>query len=680
MSPFANRSRTVSLLVVAIFGLASSTAKPQGLLPRRTLFAESDLLSVAVSGDAARLALVVQQPGGSKLLLATPSKPDERHALTLPEGLSPTGCQFTPDNRHLLVTCQTSGAARLVVFDPETGVAEPCGRDLEGSLELVRFTADPAPGIVVLQRGSQKRLRYYLAAAANEPSVLLLETNDFDRVLFDAGAAPRAATRQLASGATELLRRDGQGWTTLHTMAEDLTNGRRLPRAGVAAVVGLDDSTGELLTIDNTDRDRSQLVAWNLASGTSRVVAEDAQADLTPNPIVDRHTGRVLAVSAYFGELRRHVVAPEARDDLAFLEQQFGCAVGFSNVGLSDAAWLVAPLDGGPLRFHVYHRSQRSVTPVADSITGLKGARLARRTAHRVTTRDGLVLPCHLYLADRLDANGDGRPERPGPALLYIHGGPSIANPWDNWLTNRNLQLLADRGYAVVNVDFRGAGGYGREFVRQIWRQWGRGSVADLEDLARWAIDEKIAAPGRVGLWGWSYGGLATLSALAFSPETFACGISLYGLSDMEAFAKYASLGVTPQDVHERIGNPTTPEGAAALRALSPLFAADQMRRPILLTHGAQDLVAPRLHSDRLAEALQALGQPVVYLLYPREGHDYRRGESWISFWAVAEAFLQQHLEGDCQPPGTDLSAPPFQVIAGADQLAAWTGRPSPGS
>jgi dipeptidyl aminopeptidase/acylaminoacyl peptidase len=265
------------------------------------------------------------------------------------------------------------------------------------------------------------------------------------------------------------------------------------------------------------------------------------------------------------------------------------------------------------------------------------------------------------------DRDGDQRPDAPLPTLLYVHGGPHIANPWESWFTNRNLQLLADRGYAVLNVDYRGAEGYGKEFVRKGWLEWGGEIQKDFLDVADWVVANRIAEPGKVGIWGWSFGGLSTNAALAFAPEKFACGISMYGLSDMEAFVRYVSLGRAREGVKQRIGDVTTDEGLARLQAQSPLRFAERVVRPLLITHGAKDLVAPKGHSDRFVAALREHGKNVTYLVYPDEPHDYRTPEAWISFWAVAERFLHEHLGGRYEPYGDDLPFDKQEVVEGRD-------------
>ncbi|MBL9125586.1 MAG: S9 family peptidase, partial [Planctomycetaceae bacterium] len=470
------------------------------------------------------------------------------------------------------------------------------------------------------------------------------------------------------NGSLELLRRtDDDAWAPLRTIDIDRTNTGRAPGSGVQGIVGVDAAGDVLYVVDNTGRDKSALLAVELASGRETVLASDADADLRPVAVVDRITGRVLAASAQFDRLRRYAIDESVRDDFALLEKHFGGPVGTVGISAQDHVWLVAPLDGGPLRYHVYERSQQRVRPLFSAQRALDRYALAPRFGRVAPTRDGLRLPCHLYLPPGSDADGDGTPDAPLPTLLYVHGGPDAAYPWDSWPTNRCLQLLANRGYAALRVEFRGAGGFGKSFMEQGWREWGGKSQQDLVDLARWAVDQRIAQPGKVGIWGWSFGGFSAFATLAFYPEEFACGVAMYGLSDLELFARRTSL--LWRDTAQRVGDPKTPAGLELLRRQSPLHSAVRVTRPLLVTHGGKDLVAPQQHSDLFVAELEKHGKEVTYLVYPDEGHDYQRPESWISFWAVAEQFLHKHLGGRFEPVSDDFAGANLQVPAGRELL-----------
>ncbi len=282
--------------------------------------------------------------------------------------------------------------------------------------------------------------------------------------------------------------------------------------------------------------------------------------------------------------------------------------------------------------------------------------------------RDGLELPIHVYLPPGSDSDNDGIPDKPLPTVLYVHGGPWVGvAQWNNWFHTRNFQLLANRGYAVINTEFRGATGMGKAFVDAGDKEWGRKMHYDKVDVSRWAIDQGIAATDKLAIWGWSYGSYATNAALAFSPDLFACGLSMYGPADLDAFCR---IPFTDSELwRSRVGNPNTAEGTMLLQKYSPQNYIHQIKKPLLLTTGSKDARVPQSQVDNFANALAEAGKEVIYFYYQEEGHDYRAPESWISFWAVGEQFLHDHIGGKQQPSAGDFEKGNLKVVHGQSYI-----------
>lgn len=303
-------------------------------------------------------------------------------------------------------------------------------------------------------------------------------------------------------------------------------------------------------------------------------------------------------------------------------------------------------------------------------VPALEGAVLAARHDVVVRARDGLVLPCQVYLPAGADPDGDGVPDTPLPAVFYVHGGPWIGFEWNSWLTNRSVQLLANRGYAVVRTDFRGAAGYGRAFMDAGDRAWATAMQDDVRDIVDWAVAAGVADEARLALWGWSYGGYTTMAQLAAAPERFACGIAMYGVSDLLALSeRIHGLGGDHDLWDRRVGDLHSAEGRALLAAHSPLTHVARVQRPLLVTHGGLDERTPPSQSEAFVDALAAREHPVTYLFYPDEPHDYREDRSWIAFWAVGEHFLARHLGGRTEPYGEALAGARLEVATGAEHV-----------
>lgn len=661
----------MSALAAVVIGLVSLVAThlsaETALIPRRALFAEANRPVVALSPSGDRIAYVEVRDATRSAWVAPVDHLETRTRVELLEGGQPLGLWWSTDGERLLVQQQVRDGVRLASCSA-LGAAPIDLTPIRGvSARLERLSGKlPGQALVALNDRDPRVHDLWKIDLLTAEKSLVMERPQFRAVYFDAGYRPRVAEKPGPNGSLELLRlADDDKWLPLRTLDADRSNVQRAPGSGVQGVVGVDAEGDILYLIDNTGRDKSALLAVELATGCETVLVADADADVRPIAVADRVTGRVLAAAAQFDQLRRYVIDESVRGDFALLEKHFGGPVGTTGISVQDRAWLVAPLDGGPVRYHVYQRSRQTIEPLVSTHGWLDQFSLARRSARVATTRDGLRLPCHLYLPPGADGNDDGLPDRPLPTLLFVHGGPDAAYPWDSWLTNRCLQLLANRGYAVLRVEFRGAGGFGKSFMEQGWREWGGKSQQDLVDVARWAVDQRIAQREKIGIWGWSFGGFSTFATLAFYPDEFACGVAMYGLSDLELFARRASL--LWRDTAQRVGNPRTPDGLELLRRQSPLHSADRVTSPLLVTHGAKDAVVPKQHSDLFVSALEKQGKEVTYLVYPDEGHDYLKAASWISFWAVAEQFLHKHLGGRFEPTANDFEGANLVVPAGSE-------------
>ncbi len=233
------------------------------------------------------------------------------------------------------------------------------------------------------------------------------------------------------------------------------------------------------------------------------------------------------------------------------------------------------------------------------------------------------------------------------PTVLYVHGGPWARDGWGFWSV---VQWLANRGYAVLQVNFRGSTGYGKRHLNAGNLQWSAAMHDDLVDAVNWAIDRRIADPKRIAIMGASYGGYATLVGLTFTPQLFCAGIDLVGPSNLVTLLK-----TTPPWWHgmramlnHRVGDPD--KDADDLRARSPLFLADRIQRPLLIGQGANDPRVRQAESDQIVAAMRQADLPVRYVVYADEGHSILRPENRLHFYALAEQFLSEHLGGRCEP------------------------------
>jgi dipeptidyl aminopeptidase/acylaminoacyl peptidase len=321
-----------------------------------------------------------------------------------------------------------------------------------------------------------------------------------------------------------------------------------------------------------------------------------------------------------------------------------------------------------PASVYLFDRGGQSLTKLYTGRPELIGAPLVAMWPVEIKSRDGLTLPSYLTLPATADANRDGVADTPVPMVLFVHGGP-----WgrDAYGYTPYAQWLANRGYAVLQVNYRASTGFGKSFITAGNLQWGKKMHDDLIDAVDWAVANHVTTPDKVAIMGGSYGGYATLAGVTLTPEKFACGVDIVGPSNL-----FTLLQTIPaywesfkQQFYQRMGNPTTDEGRAVLKAASPLTYVDRIKRPLLIGQGANDPRVNKRESDQIVAAMNAKNIPVTYVLFPDEGHGFARPVNTIAFNAVAENFLQPCLGGRAEPIGDGLKGSSIQVLNGSENV-----------
>ena len=356
--------------------------------------------------------------------------------------------------------------------------------------------------------------------------------------------------------------------------------------------------------------------------------------------------------------------------DLKALEAIGPGEVSVNSRTLDDKTWIVTySAAESPAVYYRYDRTpgaEGTLTRLFSARPALDGKPLAPMWPLELKSRDGLNLVSYLTLPPQADPDGDGKPDAPVPMVLLVHGGP-----WgrDEYGYSGYDQWLANRGYAVLGVNFRGSTGFGKEFTNAGDGEWAGKMHDDLIDAVQWAVGQGITTADKVAIMGGSYGGYATLAGLTFTPDTFACGVDIVGPSNLNTL-----LSTVPpywasffEQLAKRMGDPRTDAGKKWLTERSPLTRADQIKKPLLIGQGANDPRVKQAESDQIVKAMQAKNIPVTYVLFPDEGHGFARPENNKAFNAVTEGFLAQCLGGRVEPIGKDFTGSSISVPVGAD-------------
>ncbi len=426
----------------------------------------------------------------------------------------------------------------------------------------------------------------------------------------------------------------------------------------------------KLFMLDSVGKNTSALVEVDLESMKRKVIHESPKADID-DYIVDVKTKMVQASAINYMRKEWTIVDESIRSDLDYLMKFEDGDVEIVSRSSEDDKWMVVYLKSdGPYRYYLYDRAKKEANFLFVSNSSLDQEPLAKMYSVVIKSRDGLDLVCYITVPRWLD-NGNGIPLKPVPMVLNVHGGP---NARDRWGYRSDAQWLANRGYATISVNYRGSTGFGKEFINAGDGEWARKMQDDLEDAVRWAVENKIAIKDKVAIMGGSYGGYATLVGLAMTPDLYVAGIDIVGPSNLETLLRSIPKYWKPYMAHlTKIMGASyeTEEGRKLLKERSPLTYASNIKKPLLIVQGANDPRVKQAESDQIVEAMKNSSIPVVYLLYPDEGHGLARPENRLSMYANAEVFLANFAGGRFMPHDNKFPGSSVEVKEGMD--ISWT-------
>lgn len=363
--------------------------------------------------------------------------------------------------------------------------------------------------------------------------------------------------------------------------------------------------------------------------------------DLTPRLVFDRPGGRLLGAhhegegpgSTWFdGGMRA------AQQQVDALLPNTVNVIDCGRCLDASASLLVTTLsDQAPPAYHLYRRDAGTLSVLARAAPWINPEQMGQRFVRRIAARDGRAMPVQLTVPP-------GPATGPRPAVVLVHGGPWVRGNY--WPWERHAQLLASRGYLVIEPEFRGSRGYGTQHYRAGFKQWGLNMQDDVADALQWAVKEGLADPARACIAGASYGGYAALMGLVRHGDRYQCAINWVGVSDIDLlFSRHwGDTGDATSRVRMNVAIGDREADAALLRANSPLHNADKIKRPLLMAYGALDQRVPIKHGEDMRDALAKLGAEVEWISYADEGHGWRKPANNVDFWARVEKFLDRHI------------------------------------
>ncbi len=604
------------------------------LIPREVLFGNPERTNPQISPDGTQIGYLAPVNGVLNVWVRTIGKNDDR-AVTADTKRGIRNFIWQYDNQHVLYTQDVGGDENWRLYQTDIGSKQT--KDLtpfeKVRVDLVAYDWKK-PDTVLFQANKRDPKVFDVYEVDLKTGKIEMNTEnpgDVQGWQADNDLQVRGAQVDQPDGGTIIrVRNDAKSpWRNLVSWGPDETLG---------GIVGFSPDNKKLWINTSLDVNASRLLEFDVATGARKVLASDPQFDV--GGVVTNPKTNALEIVTFVKQRADYdFIDPKMKADYEVLQKvNHGDIAGLSRT-LDDTKWIVTFVsDDAPVTQYLYDRPSKKATFLFTDRPALEKYKLSSMKPIEYTARDGMTIYGYLTTPAGMEA-------KHLPMVLFVHGGP-----WgrDVWGYNRYAQWLANRGYAVLQVNFRGSTGYGKKYVNAGDRQWAGAMHTDLLDGKDWAVKQGVADANKVCIMGGSYGGYATLAGVAFSPEAFTCGVDIVGPSNLNTLLKtippYWSTILST--FHKRMG-----DSEEVLNAQSPLFKADQIKAPLLIGQGANDPRVNKAESDQIVAAMRKNDKDVQYYVFPDEGHGFARPTNNMAFMAAAENFLDKYLGGRAEAP-----------------------------
>ena len=646
--------RIVIVTALLLSTLSLFAALPP-LIPRKVLWGNPERTSPQISPDGKRIAWLAPDAKGVLNVWARPIDKDEPKLLTNETHRPIYWYLWAADGRHILYLQDSDGDENTHLFSADLESRNI--RDLtpwRGIRAQNILTSPRKPNEVLVGMNLRDRSVFDMYRVDLTTGATTLEVQNQGDVLTwstDNDFVIRGATVFDPKTAESIIRvRDGrdQPWRNLVLMPFEraLFDGEVF---GGSLIAGFAPDNRSIIIHTAMHSDHGRLERIDLASGkTLEVLAEDPHSDVDeeggpqPGVIIDPKNGAIQAVKFNYLEPRWQFLDPSLKNDFDAIGKVTPGFLRLISRDSADRTWIVATFSpSAPVTYYSFDRSTKKIDKLFTDNPELTKYQLAEKKPVVIKARDGLELVCYLALPP-------GVPARNLPLVANIHGGPNFRDGMDYF--DPDVQLLTNRGYAVLQVNYRGSTGFGLRYLNLGNKQWGLGMQEDIYDAIQWTIQKKIADPKRIASYGWSGGGLATLRGLEMRPDLFTCGVDGSGPADVATLFRsspaYWSAALTRWRL--RVGDADHDE--AWNKKISPLYHADQIRAPLLIIAGANDPRVTLSDIEGMVKALRDAKQEATFIVYPDEGHGLARPENNLDCSGRIEEFLAKYLGGRSEP------------------------------
>ena len=631
------------LICVLVLGLAAvyltgCGAESTKIVPREVLMGNPEKASPKVSPDGNMMAWIAPVDDILNIWVETIGADDARPVTNDTErGI--VLYFWAKDNKHIMYLQDVGGNENWQLYraNIETGENEILTPYEGVQVQIVEYTKRHPDDMLIAMNKEDARLFdvYHLDLRTGETERVARNPGNIVGWLVDYELKVRGAMAATPEGGFDLLVRESEKGS----FSKVLTWG---PGDALSSYPETFSKCGRYVyCVDSRGVNAARLVMIDLESGeTVEVIAEDPTYDVS-GVVKHPDTWEIQAVLFLRDRIEWTVIDDDIQKDMEMIGDLHRGDYVIRSRDADDRVWVVGfTVDDGPVAYYKWDRGAKSGSFLFYSRPVLTEYKLAKMEPVSYESRDGLTI--HGYIT-----YPPGVEHKDLPMVLVVHGGPYYR---DVWGYNAEAQMFANRGYACFQINFRGSTGYGKEFLNAGDKEWGRNMHNDLIDGVNWAIEQGIADPERIGIYGGSYGGYAALVGATFTPDVFACAVSAMGPSNLITFIETIPPYWTPllDLMKKRVGDPETEK--EFLESRSPLFKVDQIKIPMLIAQGANDPRVNKAESDQIVAAMEEKGIPHEYLVYDDEGHGFLKEENRIHFYAAVEEFLADNLGGVYEP------------------------------
>jgi len=628
----------------------STTTSDERLIPREVLFGNPQYASPMLSPDGKYLAYLA--PAADNVLNAfvreTWADADTARQVTHDTYRGIRNVQWAEDSVTLLYLQDQDGDENFHLYAIDATNPDSTAHDLTPGANVKAstiITNKRFPNQLLVATNQRDASQFDMYRCTNyhdkEQACLELEVqNPGDVVGWGSEdstfAIRKAVVRNQADSSTTIRVRlddDTEDWKDLVTF----------PYGEEGSLVEFcNDNLQTCYMLSTVGRDTKALLKVDLQTGETLEEISSNEACDCQAVMLDEDTKDLRAVTYNYARKERVFYDKELESDFQRLKElgPVNAEVSIASQTRDETLWIVVySRSDGPSEYRLYDQVKKETTPLFVTKPDLLEYKLAPMEDVVITARDGLQFVGYLTRA---------KTDQPTPLILLVHGGPWAR---DFYGFNPSAQWFANRGYATLQVNYRGSTGYGKTHLHKGDGEWGVGSMQhDLSDAVQWAIDQGITNPENVCIYGGSYGGYACLAGLAFTPDLYKCGVDIVGPSNVKTLLDSIPAYWKPlrNGMLLKIGQ--VDEDAAFNEKISPLFHVDNIKAPLLIGQGANDPRVKQAEADQIAFTMKKKGIPVEYVLYPDEGHGFARPDNRIDFNGRVELFLKEHLGGRAQP------------------------------